>query len=472
MADVNAALDKAAPTAAELCAKWAAPLPATRDLTDAAETARVLELATEIIASGLPIDDFKAACYGDAEGKGAGPTVLVSAVGSAESKLKLKKVGGFHMMCIFAMFGEQNRIQQKAVHKNGQDFIRNKVKQLRWLFDGEDSKTWEILAVDDGCPNDSKSLARAVIEKEGYTNVHVLELEDAVREGLPFFAERGLTAGCKESRKGGAILYGLLKASTREVPNAELPRLAMYTDSDLSSDMSLCGLLAAGLLGDGETPGARMSMGARYGAPGTFLVKPPDFGPSGHPLSHFEQPNMMKIVIRHYVRVRLLPMLRGVYDTQCAFKCFKCEDLGPILAEVRSIGADFDMELLLCALSRFSAESKGDKGEGDKLCAVSPTLFTEDFAESNFMASAADEDKPFKTYASMNHALVEMHKRYVPQDSEEAKAAAPLVEFCTGLDWEAYKRMVLKLERDHGPTLFDEDFPLDELKAAAAAPAE
>ena len=68
---------------------------------------------------------------------------------------------------------------------------------------------------------------------------------------------------------------------------------------------------------------------------------------------------------------------------------------------------------------------KDSKGEGDKLCAVSPTLFTEDFAESNFMASAADEDKPFKTYASMNHALVEMHKRYVPQDSEEAKAAAP-----------------------------------------------
>ena len=35
--------------------------------------------------------------------------------------------------------------------------------------------------------------------------------------------------------------------------------------------------------------------------------------------------------------------------------------------------------------------------------------------------AAADEDKPYKTYASMNHALVEMHKRYVDQDSEEAR---------------------------------------------------
>ena len=380
-------------SAADLIAGWAEGLPATRDLTDAGETARVLEIATEMIKSGLPIEDFKAACYGDAEGKGAGPTVLVSAVGSAESKLKMKTVGGFHLTCIFAMYGEQNRIQTKAGHKNGQDFIRMKVKQLDWLFEGEDaSKSWEILAVDDGCPHDSKTLARKIISDEGYKNVSVLDLEDAVRDGVAFFAERGLKAGCKESRKGGAILYGLHTAASRAAAagNAAVPALAMYTDSDLSTDMSLCGLLAAGVL----AKDARMSMGARYGAPGTFLVKPPDFGPSGHPLSHFEQPNMMKIVFRHYVRVRLLPMLKGVYDTQCAFKCFRCADLLPILAEVRSLGADFDMELLLCALTKFSAERKG---ADEVLCDVSPTLFTEDFAESNFMASADDEDKPCVT---------------------------------------------------------------------------
>ena len=158
-------------------------------------------------------------------------------------------------------------------------------------------------------------------------------------------------------------------------------------------------------------------------------------------------------------------MLQGVYDTQCAFKCFRCADLLPILAEVRSLGADFDMELLLCALTKFSAERKGPD---EVLCDVSPTLFTEDFAESNFMASADDEDKPYKTYAGMNKALVEMHQRYVARDSADAAAAAPLVEFCSGLQWEGYKRMVLALEARLGPTLFDKDFTLDELKAAAA----
>ena len=159
-------------------------------------------------------------------------------------------------------------------------------------------------------------------------------------------------------------------------------------------------------------------------------------------------------------------MLQGVYDTQCAFKCFRCADLLPILAEVRSLGADFDMELLLCALTKFSAERKGPD---EVLCDVSPTLFTEAFAESNFMASSEDPDKPYKTYASMNQALVQMHKRYIDQSSDEAKAVIDLVAFADGITWEAYKRMILKLE-ERGPTLFDHEFQLDELKAACAEP--
>merc|ERR1712014_300011 len=108
-------------------------------------------------------------------------------------------------------------------------------------------------------------------------------------------------------------------------------------------DMALCGLLSDGIL----NKDCCMSMGARYGSEGTFLVKPPDHGAAPHPQSHYEQPNMMKIVLRHYVRVRLLPMLQGIYDTQCAFKCFRREDLLAITEDVRSLQADFDMELLL-----------------------------------------------------------------------------------------------------------------------------
>lgn len=206
-----------------------------------------------------------------------------------------------------------------------------------------------------------------------------------------------------------------------------------------------------------------MSMGARYGSPGTFLVKPPDQGAAAHPTSHFEQPNMMKIVLRHYVRVRLLPMLEGIYDTQCAFKCFRAEDLLAITHDVKSMGADFDMELLLCALLFFKKQG----AEQARLCAVAPTLFTEDFAESNFMATSEDPDKPYKTFAGMMTALVGMHERYIDPASEEAKSQKELVDFCRNMPWETYKRMHDKLNQ-RGETLFDHPFPLSELKAAAA----
>lgn len=127
------------------------------------------------------------------------------------------------------------------------------------------------------------------------------------------------------------------------------------------------------------------------------------------------------------------------------------------------MGADFDMELLLCALQHYQLKGAAP----DKLCHVCPILFTE-VAESQFMATSGDPDKPYKTYADMTQALLMMHQRYIPAGSAEAKAAAPLVKFCKGMTWQTYKNMILKLEKDNGPTLFDKDFSIGELKAAAA----
>jgi len=331
--------------------------------------------------------------------------------------------------------------------------------QLDWLFEGEEGKTWEIVAVDDGCPNNSKDLAQTVVEKNGLKNITILDLKNAWKEKIPFFMERGLDEAAKKSRKGGAILYGLYaSARSKTYSPASTPRLVMYTDSDLSTDMALSGVLSHGILVSGKS----MSMGARYGSEGTFLVKPPDQGAAPHPRSHFEQPNMMKIVLRHYVRVRLLPMLQGIYDTQCAFKCFRAEDLLAVIHDVKSMGADFDMELLLCGLLHFRKQGV----EQAKLCDVSGTLFTEDFAESNFMATADDPDKPYKTYGGMMDALVGMHERFIDPASEEAATVKDLVAFCRGMPWETYKKMHNKLN-ERGNTLFDHPFTLDELKAAA-----
>lgn len=368
------------------------------------------------------------------------------------------------MTCIFAMFGEQNRIRTKQEHENGQDLVRMKVAQLEWLFGGEAGKTWEILAVDDGCPNDSIGLARKIVAQDGLKNVKLINLQEAIDQQMPYFVRDRKLKNTKESRKGGAILYGLAYAARNAPPQGAgffptPPQYVMYTDSDLSTDMSLCGLLSAGM----QTDGCSMSMGARYGQAETFLVK--DKCALGHPASHFDQPNMMKINFRHYVRMRLLPMLQGIYDTQCAFKCFNVYDIPEIMSPVMSMGPDFDMELLLCALQHY--QKKGVPQQ--KLCKVYGTLFTEDFAESNFMATAGDPDKPYKTYADMTKGLVSMHQRYIEAGSPAAKNAAELVEFCNTLDVKRYKAMILSLEKELGKTLFDHDFGLDKLKKAASS---
>ena len=57
----------------------------------------------------------------------------------------------------------------------------------------------------------------------------------------------------------------------------------------VSSRMALYGLLSHGVL----VKGSSMSMGARYGSAGPFLVKPPGRGAAPHSQSHYEQPSMM-----------------------------------------------------------------------------------------------------------------------------------------------------------------------------------
>lgn len=433
-----------------------AATPNSRDLTNDEETASVLKLADQILASKIDIEEWKALTYGGKKKKPASP-VVISAVAAAESKLLLKKCPPHHLTCIWAMYGEKNRIRTKAEHENGQNFMVNKIKQLEWLFGRSKTKTFDVVAVDDGCPDKSGDLAREVVAKHELQNVTIMDVRDAFKNKDQFFLDRGLDDAAKKSRKGGAILYGLREVAKKEAVEGR-PNLVMYTDSDLSTDMALCGLLSYGVL----KAGCSVAAGARYGSAGTFLVKPPDNGAAPHPQNHYEQPNMMKIVLRHYVRVRLLPMLQGIYDTQCAFKCFRREDLLAITEDVKSLQADFDMELLLCSLLHYRKKGVAQK----KLAYVAGTLFTEDFAESNFMASADDPDKPYKTYATMTQGLVGMHERFIDQDSEEAKNVKDLVEFCRGMDWQKYKKMHDKLN-ERGNTLFDHPFTLEELKAAA-----
>lgn len=109
---------------------------------------------------------------------------------------------------LFAVYGETNRIKTKEEHPNGEDFLITKIAQLRWLFDGvpESNGSWDILIVDDGCPDGSgEACARVAAERGGGAPVEVLYLQDAIDQKLPVV--KGI-ASTKDSRKGGAVHYG------------------------------------------------------------------------------------------------------------------------------------------------------------------------------------------------------------------------------------------------------------------------
>merc|ERR1719393_313099 len=85
----------------------------------------------------------------------------------------------------------------------------NKIKQLEWLFGRSKTKTFDVVAVDDGCPDKSGDLAREVVAKHELQNVTIMDVRDAFKNKDQFFLDRGLDDAAKKSRKGGAILYGL-----------------------------------------------------------------------------------------------------------------------------------------------------------------------------------------------------------------------------------------------------------------------
>merc|ERR1719443_1583493 len=158
------AAPKASPEALMAVKLLNAATPKSRDLTNDEETESVLQLADQILASKIDIETWKALTYGGKKKAPASP-VVVSAVGAAESKIQMRKCPPHHLTCMWAMYGEKNRIKTKEEHENGQNFMVNKLKQLDWLFKGQKNKSYDVVAVDDGCPDNSGELAKEVVAK-------------------------------------------------------------------------------------------------------------------------------------------------------------------------------------------------------------------------------------------------------------------------------------------------------------------
>ena len=150
-------------------------MPSHMDLTDPAHERQAFNTAELLLDLYPKEDELRSFDTHITTEQQKHPVILHLASKLALSKMSLRSLSApIFNSFVVAMYKEQNRIRTQAEHSAGEDFLRRKVSQLKWLFEGEIDKKWEFVFVDDGCPEKSGEIADKIIQQEGYDNVSVL----------------------------------------------------------------------------------------------------------------------------------------------------------------------------------------------------------------------------------------------------------------------------------------------------------
>ena len=342
------------------------------DIASPDDQRRVRALATGLLASG----------HGSGGDTLAPNTSIDEALAFklAESKAAVDASGwGGRLAVVFAMWGEQRRLlPRSADNPTGEDALITKLDQLSWLFDGS-AVDWSVIAVDDGDPDDSASVALRQAERhQERERVTVLRLGEAIPTDSGPLAS---LTDVDDSRKGGAIALGALRAMDGGAD------AVVITDADNSVDLGQVGLLLRPFL-----DGAGVVIGDRK-HPASVLVKAEDrWGPG-------------IVVLRHMQRMVGRALFdRGLRDTQAAFKLYGRTALEAILAAPSTFGFSFDSDWLFAAVAA-----------GEQIERV-PFAFIDSFEESASLTQG-----PMTTWESLLTGLVAAARaRGVDHDEEMA----------------------------------------------------
>ena len=342
-------------------------MPLSMDLTDTEKERQAFDIA-ELLLELYPLEeDLWSVNSRIVVERRKYPVILHLALKLALSKISLISISApIFNSFVVAMYNEHNRIRTNMEHPSGEDFLRRKVVQLRWLFEGEIDKTWELVFVDDGCPEKSGDIAAEIIQQEKYKNVRVLFLADGIEERTP--VTKGLKSTA-DSQKGGAIQYGMWSAIQEHHGNDR--HIVFFTDSDLSTNIAQAGLLLRQL----EDQNRVCAIGTRYSAGGIYCTPRGATGLTDH--------DRLMVVFRHFIRSKLLPQIGKIIDTQCGFKAFKTEILKNVLDKMADKRFSFDMELLLLTALQC--------GSRDNFIGEAPIVWIESNEESNFYTAQLEE---------------------------------------------------------------------------------
>jgi hypothetical protein len=346
--------------------RFAEKLPDEIDLTEGSQDDRLEKTAVDLMDAFSSISELQALDRWVTARQKARKNAFYLTLKMALSRMLIRQLNtSTHISLIVALYNEHNRIFPKRKgNPNGEDFIRRKVRQLTWLFSGTPI-TFDLLFVDDGCPNQSGEKARQIIAAEGIANAKVLFLIEAIEKQLPVI--RGLHT-TDESRKGGAIQYGMWQ-SLLDQEGRDSAHVIVYTDADMAAPVHQLGLLLAGL--DEKN---RVAIGSRYDI-GSVCRGP--WGPNGEVQGLTEFDRLM-VGLRGLFFSRLFPQTGLITDTQCALKAFGADLLNRIILKTTIRTFSFDVEFLVLSAAAGSS------------IAVAPIYWHDSAAESNFWRSGSN----------------------------------------------------------------------------------
>ena len=381
--------------------------PEVIDLTDEVHARLVLEAANQMLLLEIELEEvaqLEERFLNIAERDNVFILLVLKIV---RSKILVRKIKEpLSVSVIFAVYKEHNRIKKKSTHPHGEDFLLKKVEQLRWLFSDKPDIDWDLIVVDDGCPEGSGRIAKEIAQKEDLTEeVRILFLADAIEKNI---GPVGSLASTKESQKGGSIVYGMWDAVQKKGSNSHI---VLYTDADLSTHLGQVGLLLEPILYADKLA----AIGSRR-EKDSVVIKTGSRNSRG------------KLFI--YLWKRLVSQLGDIVDTQCGFKAFKAEIVEEIVDGILEKKFAFDIELLLrTLLIRESSIARVGIAWID--------------------SEAASTTTDLSPYLPMLRAIVKMYRKYVP-GHEESEQFAAFIESLTETEFsdllEAIPEAILERE--------------------------
>ena len=388
-----------------------AGLPEQFDITNEIHLAQVIELTNRILQEITDLDEVNALIKRSVRNKERFSLFTHLALKLLKSKLSVQKIDKkLIVTVVFAMYKEHTRILPQREHEHGENFLLQKIEQLEWLFESNPNVDWRMLAVDDGCPENSGEIAKNLLQGHPLEHkVEVLFIEDAIEKKL---AVVDPMKSSTESRKGGSIQYGLWYAANKHKDN----HIVIFTDADLSTHLGQCGLLLDPVLN-----GYNAGIGSRRESE-SVVIKTGTRNVRG------------KMFI--YLWKRLLPQLNHIVDTQCGFKAFRADILLNILGHTIEKQFAFDIELLL--------KTELIRDESVENCSIA-------WIDSE----AASTTTEFQPYLSMLKAIVKMYQHYLTPNPVSDKFA-DFIQDLTEEKWQDLLEKVPAGIADREPLEFDE----------------